>query len=106
MAAYLIIRVAVYDWEKYRAYMARTPEALAKYRGRFIARGGETVTLEGPDESRRIALVEFPSMAEAKAFYRSSEYQAAKGLRDGACEAEFLLVDGLPASPEDERRAL
>ncbi len=86
MTAYLIIRVNVTDWEQYRAYMALTPAILAKYQGRFIARGGEAVTLEGPEETRRLALVEFAS----------PEYQAAKAVRDGACEAEFVALDGLP----------
>jgi uncharacterized protein (DUF1330 family) len=95
LSAYLIIRVAVTDWDRYREYMALTPAALAKYQGRFIARGGESVTLEGPEETRRLAQVEFPSLELAKAFYASPEYQAAKALRDGACEAEFIALDGL-----------
>jgi uncharacterized protein (DUF1330 family) len=95
MTAYLIIRVAVTDWDRYREYMALTPAALAKYQGRFIARGGESVTLEGPQETRRLALVEFPSLDLARTFYASPEYQAAKTLRDGACEAEFIALDGL-----------
>ena len=95
MSAYLIIRVAVTDWDRYREYMALTPAALAKYKGRFIARGGESVTLEGPEETRRLALVEFPTLELAKTFYASPEYQAAKALRNGACEAEFIALDGL-----------
>ena len=95
MSAYLIIRVAVTEWDRYREYMALTPAALAKYQGRFIARGSESVTLEGPEETRRLALVEFPSLELAKAFYASPEYQAAKALRDGACHAEFIALDGL-----------
>ncbi len=95
MTAYLLIRVAVTDWERYRHYMALTPAALAPYQGRFIARGGESVTLEGPEETRRLALVEFPTMELAKAFYASPEYQAAKALRDGACEAEFVALEGV-----------
>jgi uncharacterized protein (DUF1330 family) len=95
MSAYLLIRVAVTDWDRYREYMALTPAALAKYQGRFIARGGESVTLEGPEETRRLALVEFPSLELAKAFYASPEYQSAKALRDGACQAEFIALDGL-----------
>ena len=95
MTAYILIRVAVTDWDRYRQYMALTPGALAKFQGRFIARGGESVTLEGPEESRRLALVEFPSLELAKAFYASPEYQAAKALRDGACEAQFIALDGL-----------
>jgi uncharacterized protein (DUF1330 family) len=95
LTAYLIIRVAVTDWDRYREYMALTPSALARYQGRFVARGGESATLEGPEETRRLALVEFPSLDLAKAFYASPEYQAAKVLRDGACEAEFIALDGL-----------
>ena len=75
--------------------MALTPAALAKYQGRFIARGGESVTLEGPEEIRRLSVVEFPNLELAKTFYASPEYQAAKALRDGACEAEFIALDGL-----------
>ena len=95
MSAYLLIRVTVTDPERYRDYMAVTPAALAKYQGRFIARGGHSVTLEGPEESRRLALVEFPTLELAQTFYASPEYQAAKLLRDGACEAEFVALEGL-----------
>jgi len=95
MPSYLLIRVTVTDPERYRQYMAVTPGILAQYGGRFIARGGKSVTLEGPEETRRLALVEFPSLEAAKAFYASPEYQAAKALRDGACEAEFIALDGL-----------
>jgi uncharacterized protein (DUF1330 family) len=95
MPAYLLIRVTVTDPERYRDYMAVTPAALAKYQGRFIARGGRSVTLEGPDETRRLALVEFPTLKLAQTFYASREYQAAKALRAGACEAEFVALEGL-----------
>jgi uncharacterized protein (DUF1330 family) len=53
------------------------------------------VTLEGPEETRRLALVEFPTLELAKVFYASPEYQAAKALRDGACDAEFVALEGL-----------
>jgi len=95
VSAYILIRVNVTDWDRYRQYMALTPAALAKYQGCFIARGGKSVTLEGPEESRRLALVEFPTLELAQAFYASPEYQAAKALRDGACEAEFVALEGL-----------
>jgi uncharacterized protein (DUF1330 family) len=95
VTAYLLIRVTVTDPERYREYMAVTPAALAKYQGRFIARGGKSVTLEGPEETRRLALVEFPTLKLAQTFYASPEYQAAKALRDGACAAEFVALEGL-----------
>jgi uncharacterized protein (DUF1330 family) len=71
MAAYMIAKVNVTDWDKYNEYIKVTPGIIAKYEGRFIVRGGETVTLEGPQEKWRIVVVEFPDLAKAKAFYHS-----------------------------------
>ncbi len=95
MTAYIIARIDVTDPEQYKAYTAVTPEVVAKGGGRFVARGGEVTTLEGPEESRRVVVVEFDSVEHAKAFYESDEYQAAKRLRDGAATGEFIVVDGV-----------
>ena len=95
MAAYMIAKVNVTDWDKYNEYIKVTPGIIAKYEGRFIVRGGETVTLEGPQEKWRIVVVEFPDLAKAKAFYHSPEYAAAKEIRAGAAEAQFVAVEGV-----------
>jgi len=95
MSAYLIVRVEVTDPERYREYMKHSPAAIAKFGGRFLARGGETVTLEGDQQPGRVVLVEFPSMEQAKAFYESPEYQAAKALREGAANGHFVAVAGV-----------
>jgi uncharacterized protein (DUF1330 family) len=94
MPAYLIARVQVTDWERYRKYTQATPAAIEKYRGRFIVRGGETVSLEGPPETGRLVVIEFPSLGQAKAFYHSPEYSQAKKLREGAATGQFILVEG------------
>jgi uncharacterized protein (DUF1330 family) len=39
-------------------------------------------------------VIEFDSFADAKAFYESPEYQAAKVLRAGAASGNFVLVEG------------
>jgi uncharacterized protein (DUF1330 family) len=74
MAAYMIARVNVTDWDQYNEYIKVTPGIISKYDGRFIVRGGEMVTLEGPEEKWRIVVVEFPDLAKAKEFYYSPEY--------------------------------
>ena len=95
MAAYMIARVNVTDWDKYNEYIKVTPDIIAQYGGRFIVRGGETVTLEGPEEKWRIVVVEFPDLARAEEFYHSPEYAAAKDIRAGAAEAQFVAVSGV-----------
>ncbi|MBW2268581.1 MAG: DUF1330 domain-containing protein [Deltaproteobacteria bacterium] len=95
MTAYIIARIDVTDPEKYVGYQERTPAAVAKFGGRFIVRGGNSVTLEGPEEARRVVVIEFPSLDRAQAFYDSEDYQSAKKFRDGAAEAQFLAIEGV-----------
>ncbi len=81
------------------------PEAMAEYRrlagpvveqfgGRYIVRGGDFEVLEGGWRPQRMVIVEFPSMAVAKAFYDSPEYQVARKARDGVSDFQMLLVEG------------
>jgi uncharacterized protein (DUF1330 family) len=95
MAAYIIARINVTDPDQYKEYMNVTPGIIAKYDGRFIVRGGEKVTLEGPEEKWRIVVVEFPDLPKAKAFYYSPEYTAARKIREGAALAQFVAVRGV-----------
>ena len=95
MAAYLIVRVNVTNMDQYKEYMKLSPGIIEQFGGKFIARGGETITLEGPEETGRVVLIEFPSMAQARAFYESPEYQHAISVRDGAATGQFVVVDGV-----------
>lgn len=95
MTAYIIVHMDVTDPEQYKEYTKLTPAVIEQYGGRFIVRGGSKVTLEGPEETRRIVVVEFPSMEQAQAFYRSPEYQQAKAVRDGAATGHFVAVEGV-----------
>lgn len=94
MPAYLIARVEVTDWDRYREYTKATPEAIARYGGKFIVRGGEVVALEGEPENRRLVVIEFPTLERAMEFFHSPEYTRVKALRAGAAVGQFLVVDG------------
>ena len=95
MAAYLIARIQITDSTQYKKYVEATPTAIGRYGGKFIVRGGTTCTLEGPEENRRVVVIEFPDVAQAKAFWSSPEYLAAKKFREGAADGQFILVEGV-----------
>ena len=95
MTAYIVARVKVTDPEQYKRYTARTPDCIASFGGRFIARGGEPVTLEGPDFNDRMVIIEFPSLERAKEFYNSPEYTEIKAFRANAAVGEFVAIDGV-----------
>ena len=94
MTAFWVGRVQISDAEAYAAYAKRAGPAIEKHGGRFLARGGKHVTLEGEDYPR-IIVVEFPSLEQAVACYNSKDYQAAWALQKGAAFREISVVEGL-----------
>ena len=90
---YWVVFADVTDPEGYKGYMAANGKALAKYGGRFLARGGTNEPKEGKPRSR-IVVVEFPSYQAALDCYSSPEYVAAKKERDGRSVWDMAITDG------------
>jgi len=95
MSGYLLVRVNITDTEQYQEYMKLTPAVIAEFGGKFIVRGGDRLTLEGPDETHRVVLIEFPNYEAVQKFYNSKEYQSAARLRANAADAQFIALDGV-----------
>ncbi len=95
MPAYVIVDCEVTDPVKYEQYKALAPAAIARHGGRYLARGGETAVLEGNRQLHRVVVLEFPSLAAAKAFYDSPEYVAARAVRAGAANMDIVAVEGM-----------
>lgn len=96
MPAYFIVRAVVHDPVAYQEYANRSPQVIARFGGRHIARGGPVITFEGPEETRRIVIAEFPDFATAERCYRSDDYQSIIAHRAQCASFEFILVDGVP----------
>ncbi len=94
MAAYVIVQVEVTDWDRFGEYLKETPRVMAQHGGRYIARGGEMVALEGGGQAKRVVLIEFPSLQKAKEWYHSAEYQRIKVLREGAAAGSLVAIEG------------
>ncbi len=95
MPAYIVAEVEVLDKERYETYKQMVPASLAAYGGRFIVRGGAAETLEGDWLPKRLVILEFPSVAQAKAWWGSSEYAEAKALRQATARARMIVVEGV-----------
>ena len=94
MVAYWVARVNVTDPDAYAAYAKLATTALQSYGGKFLARGGRVVTLEGEDFARSV-VVEFPSFDDAVACYNSPAYREALALQEGAAIRNLSIVEGL-----------
>jgi len=94
MAAYMLVDCSVTDPAKYEEYKRVAKAAIAQHGGRYLARGGETVVLEGSWQPNRVVIVEFPDLQRAQAFYDSPEYRAARQARAGAAKMNMIAVAG------------
>lgn len=61
MPAYLLVNIQITDPQRYAEYVKVVPPTIARFGGRYLARGGRAERLEGGWEPRRVVLLEFPS---------------------------------------------
>jgi uncharacterized protein (DUF1330 family) len=94
MAAYVIGDIDVTDPAVYDDYRKQVLATVTKYGGRFIMRGGKVEPLEGGWTPKRIVALEFPTMEQARKWYRSPEYAPLIGLRQRAARGRLILVEG------------
>lgn len=95
MSAYIIMDVEVNDSGRYEEYKNIAPAAVAAYGGRYLARGGKTEILEGYWEPKRLVILEFDSIAQAKAWLNSPEYSPARRLRHQASRSNMVVIEGV-----------
>jgi uncharacterized protein (DUF1330 family) len=95
VAAYVIAHIDVKDPVRYQDYIKMSPISIAKFGGRFIARGGRTEVLEGNWVPKRLVLLEFPSVERAREWWASEEYAPAKALRQATSYGELVILDGV-----------
>jgi len=98
VAAYVISDVSVRDAAAIQTYRVRAAASIARYGGRYLARGGAVTSLEGSWRPEAIILVEFPDAEQARAWYHSPEYAAALDIRDQALGRDLILVEGIDGS--------
>ena len=94
MAAYVIVDIEVTNPESFEEYRQRVPPLIAKYGGKYLARGGEMEKVEGDWSPTRIVVLEFESMERVKEFYYSEEYAPLKKLRLSATKSNMVMVEG------------
>ena len=95
MPAYLIADTHITDHATYDEYKRQVAPVIAKFGGRFLARGGAHEVLEGTWQPARLVLIEFPDMDALKAWYASSEYAPLLALRQPAAIDHLVAVPGI-----------
>ncbi len=95
MAAYVIAHIDVTDPIRYEDYKKMSPVSIAKFGGKFVARGGRVESLEGAWQPQRLVLIEFPSVDVARDWWASDDYAPAKALRQATSTGDLIIVEGI-----------
>jgi uncharacterized protein (DUF1330 family) len=95
MAAYYIVEIDIQDPARFEEYRSKVPATIERYGGKYLVRGGRLETLEGEWRPKRIVVLEFPSIEQAKRWYDSEEYRPLKELRRRTARGHIVLVDGV-----------
>jgi len=95
--AYVIAEIDVTNVEPYdKEYVPPAAKAVTDGGGKYIVRGGRTVSFYGEPPKPRIAVMVFESMDKAQAAFDSPAYKAAKTLGDKYATFRVYAVEGLP----------
>ncbi|MFL2697771.1 MAG: DUF1330 domain-containing protein [Gammaproteobacteria bacterium] len=94
MAAYWVARCHIINQEEYSKYAELAGPAIEFHGGKFLARGGKQVEVEGGVYERTV-LVEFESLEQAQKCYDSPEYREAFKFQENAAERHVVIVEGV-----------
>ena len=100
MSAYVVVQITVQNQVLYEQYKALATSSIAAYGGRYLVRGGVSEILEGAWQPARLVVLEFPTVAQARAWWQSSEYAPAKAIRQRSAKTEMLLIEGTASAAD------
>lgn len=95
MSAYVVVEIDVTDPVRYEDYKKLAPPSIAHYGGKYLARGGTTEALEGDWSPKRLVILEFSSVEQAKKWHDSQEYSEARKLRNKTAKSKMVVIPGV-----------
>jgi uncharacterized protein (DUF1330 family) len=93
MLAYVIVDIEVTDPVLFEGYKKEIGANLEAFGGRCLARGGATEVLEGNWSPKQLVILEFPTMARLKQWYKSPEYAPLLGLRKASASSNVVITE-------------
>ncbi|MBO6783821.1 MAG: DUF1330 domain-containing protein [Alphaproteobacteria bacterium] len=95
MHAYVLGEIRMTDPERYKSYAEKVPQVLADAKGTYLARGGQSRSVEGGIDLDRLVIVAFKEMADARGFHGGDAYAPLIEIRQAASDSNIVIVEGL-----------
>jgi len=91
---YIVADIHVREKEGFEKFREMALPVLKEYGAKILVRNPNAESREGK-KSGVVVVFEFESMDQARKFYESEGYQAAKAVRDKACDTDLIIVEGV-----------
>ena len=99
MSVYMIIEIQIKNEQLYAEYIAKIPEVIAKYGGRYLARTGQVTPLSGNWNPERIIIIEFETIEHLRKCFGSEEYNQIAPLHERSVAGKAIAVDSCRPNP-------
>jgi len=95
-AGYVITEVTLKDADKYKTEFApAATKAIQDAGGKFIARGGKTISFLGEPAASRVVVFQFESMDKAQSWWNSQARKNASAIGEKYATFRVYAVEGL-----------
>ena len=94
--AYNVAEITIKGQDGYnKEYLPLVAKALTDAGGKFIVRGGKTISYEGAAPASRVVVVQFESLDKLQALYNSASYKDAIAVGDKYSTQRIFGVEGI-----------
>ena len=94
--AYNIAEITIKDQDGYnKEYLPLVTKAITDAGGKFIVRGGKTISYEGAAPAPRVIVIQFENLDKLQALYNSATYKDAIAVGDKYSTQRIFGVEGI-----------
>ena len=94
--AYNIAEITIRDQDGYnKEYLPLITKALTDAGGKFLVRGGKTISYEGAAPAPRVVVIQFESLDKLQALYNSAPYKDAIAVGDKYATQRIFGAEGV-----------
>ena len=96
MPVYFVAEIQeIKDQASYLEYIESVEMIIQRYGGKYLVRGGETITISGNWTPARIVVIEFDNFEKLRSCFGSPEYRAVAPLREKSTKGRAIAVEGI-----------
>jgi len=92
---YVVAEINVRDRDGYmKEFLPSAAKAIEEAGGKYVVRGGKTVSLQGEAPPSRVVILRFESMDKAQAWYNSAGRKDSQAIGEKYATFRVFLVEG------------